>query len=43
MAKKMEDICPFKDGGVMKKILKEGSGPIVPVESVARVHYSGIH
>ena len=42
MAKKMEDICPFKDGGVMKKILKQGSGPVVPVDSVVRVHYSGI-
>ena len=41
MAKKMEDICPNKDGGIMKKILNQGSGPVVPLDSVVRVHYSG--
>ena len=41
MAKKMEDICPDKDGGILKKILRQGSGPVVPLESVVRVHYTG--
>ena len=41
MAKKMEDICPVKDRGILKKILKQGSGDVVPIDSVVRVHYSG--
>ncbi|KAK3600289.1 hypothetical protein CHS0354_027132 [Potamilus streckersoni] len=41
MCRKMEDICPNKDGGVMKKLLQPGSGIVVPAGSVVRVHYNG--
>ena len=30
MAKKMEDITEHKDGGVFKKLVKPGTGSIVP-------------
>ncbi len=32
----MEDISPSNDGGVLKKVLKAGTGNIVPVGAVAR-------
>ncbi|KAL3856937.1 hypothetical protein ACJMK2_011643 [Sinanodonta woodiana] len=41
MCRKMEDVCPNKDGGVMKKLLQPGSGCVVPAGSVVRVHYNG--
>jgi len=36
MAIEMEDITPAKDGGVLKKILREGTGPIVPDKAIVR-------
>lgn len=39
MKKKMVDLTG--DGGVMKAILKHGSGPVVPPGSLCRVHYNG--
>lgn len=40
LARKMTDICPFNDGGVLKQILKHGSGEIIPEGSVARIHFN---
>lgn len=40
MARKMTDISPDNDGGVMKQVLKEGSGPVVPHGSIVRVHFN---
>ncbi|XP_045171413.2 inactive peptidyl-prolyl cis-trans isomerase FKBP6-like isoform X2 [Mercenaria mercenaria] len=37
----MEDICPDKDGGILKQLLKHGSGPVVPPGSLVRIHFNG--
>ncbi|KAJ8301513.1 hypothetical protein KUTeg_020500 [Tegillarca granosa] len=39
MARNMEDISG--DGGVMKKILQEGSGNVLPKGALVRVHFNG--
>ena len=39
MALEMEDITPAKDGGVLKKIIKEGTGQIVPEKAIVRGTY----
>ena len=39
MAIKMVDLTG--DGGVMKKVLTDGIGPLVPDGAVVRVHYNG--
>lgn len=39
MAENMTDISG--DGGVLKKLLKPGEGPIVPEEAIVRTHYNG--
>lgn len=36
MALEMEDITPAKDGGVLKKMLKQGTGSIVPDKAIVR-------
>jgi FK506-binding protein 6 len=41
LARKMEDICPNKDGGILKQLLKHGSGPVVPPGSLVRIHFNG--
>lgn len=38
LARKMVDVCPLNDGGILKQVLKHGSGPVIPEGSVARVH-----
>ena len=37
----VEGIWKSKDGGLTKKILKEGTGEVIPTGVVARVHYTG--
>ncbi|XP_065893278.1 inactive peptidyl-prolyl cis-trans isomerase FKBP6-like isoform X2 [Dysidea avara] len=41
IAVEMEDITAAKDGGVMKKVLKQGTGNVVPDKAIVRVHYNG--
>jgi len=36
MAVEMEDITAAKDGGVLKKVLKQGTGNIVPSKAIVR-------
>ena len=36
MALEMEDITPAKDGGVLKKVIKQGTGNIVPDKAIVR-------
>ena len=36
MALEMEDITPAKDGGVLKKLIKQGTGQIVPDKAIVR-------
>lgn len=40
LAKKMTDVCPLEDGGVLKQVLKHGSGIEVPSDSVVRIHFN---
>ena len=40
MKSKMVDVCPFKDGKIMKQILRHGTGYVVPQGSVVRVHFN---
>ena len=40
LARKMTDICPYNDGGILKMILKHGSGPVIEAESVVRMHFN---
>lgn len=35
----MEDLVG--DGGVLKKIIRPGTGPLVPEGAMVRVHYNG--
>ena len=35
----MEDLTG--DGGVLKKVLRQGIGPMVPEGAIVRVHYNG--
>ena len=39
MALEMEDITPAKDGGVLKKVIKQGVGQIVPDKAIVRGTY----
>ena len=39
MALEMEDITPAKDGGVLKKVIKQGTGNIVPDKAIVRGMY----
>ena len=41
IAKKMVDICPLQDEGIMKQILKHGAGPQVTEGALVRFHYNG--
>lgn len=43
MQRRMEDITETQDGGVHKKIMKHGAGPIVPDGALVRVHYNAYH
>ena len=36
MAVEMEDITSAQDGGVLKKVLKQGTGNIVPDKAIVR-------
>ena len=36
IAVEMEDITAAKDGGVMKKVLKQGTGNVVPDKAIVR-------
>ncbi|XP_041350323.1 inactive peptidyl-prolyl cis-trans isomerase FKBP6-like [Gigantopelta aegis] len=38
---KMEDITEEHNGRVMKKVLTPGAGPVVPPNSLLKVHYNG--
>ncbi|WAR03892.1 FKBP6-like protein [Mya arenaria] len=40
IARKMEDVCPDKDGGILKQQLKHGVGTVVPTGSLVRFHYN---
>lgn len=40
MMKKMEDVTDGKDGGVFKKVIKSGVGPLVPTGALVRIHYN---
>ena len=41
----MEDITPAKDRGVLKKVIKQGTGQIVPDKAIVRgvAHCAYIH
>lgn len=39
----MEDITEEKDGGVMKKVLQQGQGQVVPKNALVRIHYNAFH
>ena len=42
MQRKPETVVDLtEDGGIKKTILKEGSGDVIPMGSVAKVHYRG--
>ena len=36
MVLKMHDVTPTKDGGVLKKIIKQGTGQIIPDNAIVR-------
>jgi FKBP-type peptidyl-prolyl cis-trans isomerase len=40
-AGKGDEVQVTADGGLVKKILEEGTGEIIPLNVVAKVHYTG--
>ncbi|KAH3889949.1 inactive peptidyl-prolyl cis-trans isomerase FKBP6-like [Dreissena polymorpha] len=40
LARKMEDICPSQDKGILKQVLRPGSGPTVTEGSLCRMHFN---
>lgn len=40
LKKKMKDITPDGQGGVWKMVVNEGTGPVIPQENRAEVHYN---
>ena len=43
MMEKMEDITPERDSGIMKQILEEGQGQVVPNNALVCIHYNAFH
>lgn len=40
LREKMEDVSDARDGGVMKRVLIPGAGPVAPIGSRVRIHYN---
>lgn len=40
-AVKGDEVQVTTDGGIIKKILEEGTGEIIPPNVIAKVHYTG--